>query len=135
MRHFIISWSRVYVPLSSDKFKKTFKMTGLVVIIVVGIQGCLESHGREDVERQKETHPEDGYISLVVLGIGRRVILGTKACFYLCGPSIFRFMSNDLFQTSEVTYACHVLKLICFKMIVLCRLDHVDLEYAKSEEN
>lgn len=61
MRHFIISWSQVYVPLSSDKFKKTFKMTGLVVIIVVGIQGWLESQGREDVERQEKTHPEDGY--------------------------------------------------------------------------
>lgn len=89
-------------------------MTGLVVIIVVGIQGWLESQGRE------ETHPEDGYISLVVLGIGRRVILGTKACFYLYGPSIFTFMSNDLLQTSEVKYAYHLFKLIYFKMIVLC---------------
>lgn len=80
----------------------------------------MESQGREDVERQEKTHPEDGYISLVVLGIGRHVILGTKACFYLYGPSIFRFMSNDLFQTSEVTYAYHVLKVIYFKMIVLC---------------
>lgn len=64
MRHFIISWSRVYGSLSSDNFKKSFKVTQLVVIIVVGIQGRLESQGREDLERRKETHPKDGYIYL-----------------------------------------------------------------------
>lgn len=58
-------------------------MTGLVVIIVVGIQGWLESQGRE------ETHPEDGYISLVVLGIGRRVYFGDKGLLLPLWPFDF----------------------------------------------
>lgn len=32
-------------------------MTGLVVIVFVGIQGWLESQSREDLEKQKESHP------------------------------------------------------------------------------
>ena len=34
-------------------------MTTLVVTIVVGIQGWLESQGREDLEKWKEVHSKD----------------------------------------------------------------------------
>lgn len=86
-----------YGPLSLESFEENFKKTRLVVIIVVGIQGWLESQGREDLKMRKEIHPKDGRISLVVGGIGRSIIFGRKVYFKLCSPSIFIFVSKDFF--------------------------------------
>lgn len=79
-----------YGPFPLESFKKTVKWPLGFVIIVVGIQGWLESQGRGDLEKRKETHPIEG-----VLGTGRSMIFGGKGCFYLHGPSLFVFVSKD----------------------------------------
>lgn len=82
LRHFIISWSRVCCPLPLESFKKNFKRTRLLFKIVGGIQGRLQSEGRGDLEKRKETYPKDEYISLIVSGVGRSIIFGAKAYFW-----------------------------------------------------
>lgn len=74
-------------------------MIMLVVTIVVGIQGWLESQGRKIWKSGKKStakiYPKD--TSVGVSGIGRSMILGGKAFFFLCGPSIFIFICNDFY--------------------------------------
>lgn len=84
--YFLISWSPVCGPSSSENLKKNFKMAMLAVIIFGGIPGWLESQGREDLEKRKETHPNWVHI-MSVSGMGRSVFRA-KTYFYFCGSSI-----------------------------------------------
>lgn len=81
LRHFIISWSRVCGPLPLESFKNSCKRTRLLFNIVGGIQGWLQSEGRGDLEKRKETYPKDEYISLIMSGVGRSIIFRAKAYF------------------------------------------------------
>lgn len=76
----------------------------------------MESQGRGDLEKRKETHPIEG-----VLGTGRSMTFGGKGCFYLHGPSLFVFVSNDFYLNIRNDICLSSLGIIIyFTVIILC---------------